>query len=71
MNYMGWLAHGFLQVPNHEILALINRKELAQTCSKLYISKLIFSLRYCRSTLCFLVRGLILRSLCRRIILKV
>ena len=34
------IAHGFLKVPDHEVLALINSEELAQTCCKLYIVEL-------------------------------
>ena len=65
---MSWFAHGLLQVPYHEILTLINRKELAQACCKLHICKLMISRR---CTLGLLIRGLIRRSLSRSIILEV
>ena len=40
VDHMGRLAHWFLQVPNHEVLTLVNSKELAHSCSEFHVSEL-------------------------------
>jgi len=65
------LAHGLLQVPDHEVLALINREEFTHACRKFDIGKLQSFTRGRLAVSLALLVGTGINRRCRLIILEV